>query len=258
MFVRQHFRHGSDNDNMFIAEYSDAVADGVQAAEVMGHHEYGDAEALLQAAQQFVEGPGADRVETGGGFVEEQDFGIECERARQSGALAHAARELHRIFRSGLRRQADKADLEGADLLDHVERQLGMFEQRHFDILRHRQRRKQRAALEQNTPARLKLAALAVVELIEVAAQYFDAPGEPLVEPDNGPQENRFAGPRRPDKAHHLGAPDIELEIFQHRHPVESDGDIAGPDGDAVMRDHHLIPRSGDNDPWGSPPRPVG
>ena len=73
-----------------------------------------------------------------------------------------------------------------------------------------------------------------MIELVEVAAQYFDAPGAPLVEPDNGSQENRFPGARGSDKAHHFGAPDIELEILQHRHLAEGDGDILGPDGNVV------------------------
>ena len=105
----------------------------------MGHHEDGDAEAALQTAQQFIEGGGADRVEAGGRLVEKENFRIERQCARQSGAFAHAPRQLHRIFRRRFRRQADQTDLERADLLHHIDGQLGMLEQRHFDVLRHRQ-----------------------------------------------------------------------------------------------------------------------
>ena len=47
-------------------------------------------------ADQLVECGGADRVEAGGRLVEEQDLGVERQRPRQAGALAHAAATARR------------------------------------------------------------------------------------------------------------------------------------------------------------------
>ena len=107
----------------------------------MGHHEDRNAEAPLQAAQKLVERRRADRIQAGGRLVEKKNFRIERQGARETSAFAHAARQLHGIFRRRIRRQTDKTELERGDLLDHIERQIGVFEQGHLDILRHGQGR---------------------------------------------------------------------------------------------------------------------
>ena len=77
-----------------------------------------------------------------------------------------------------------------------------------------------------------------MVEAVEILAQHLDTPGDPLVEPDDRAQEDGFARARRPDKAHHLAAPHIEIEIFQHRQRAERDGNLARLDDDAVLLSH--------------------
>src|SRR5687767_13158321 len=94
---------------LLIDQYGDPVGDRYQRIEVVRHHEHGEAEALLEIADQHVEIGGADGVEPGRGLVEKQDVGVERQRAREAGALPHAARELRRVFGAGIGWQADEA-----------------------------------------------------------------------------------------------------------------------------------------------------
>src|SRR3546814_17821289 len=55
-----------------------------------------EAHRIGQLADQFVELGGADRVEPRGRLVEEEQRGVERERACESGALDHPARQLGR------------------------------------------------------------------------------------------------------------------------------------------------------------------
>src|SRR6185437_13418926 len=79
------------DDDLFIDQYGDAVADRHQAVEIVRHHEDGKIETRPQILDQLVEGSGADRVEPSRRLVEEQQLRIERQRARQAGALLHAA-----------------------------------------------------------------------------------------------------------------------------------------------------------------------
>ena len=115
----------------------------------------GQAEALLQVADQLVEVGGADRVEAGGRLVEEQDLGVERQRARQAGALAHAAGQLARdTWRPASAGRPTSAILRPRSSSHQRCRQSRVLAQRHLDVLGHGQRAEQRAVLEQHAPAR--------------------------------------------------------------------------------------------------------
>src|SRR5580765_8556516 len=77
---------------LVVDEYRDAVADREQSIEIVRYQEDGEAEARLQIEDQLIESSGGDRIEAGGRLVEEQNLGVERQRARETGALAHAAR----------------------------------------------------------------------------------------------------------------------------------------------------------------------
>src|SRR3546814_2410330 len=79
-----------------------------------------EAHRIGQLADQFVELGGADRVEPRGRLVEEEQRGVERERACESGALDHPARQLGRKLGAGIGRQADHLDLIGGDLVEQI------------------------------------------------------------------------------------------------------------------------------------------
>src|SRR4030095_7412131 len=73
--------------DLLVYQDRNPVANRDQRVEVMGDHDHGQAQALLQAADQLVKVGGPDRVEAGGRLVQEQDFGGERPNARPGGAL---------------------------------------------------------------------------------------------------------------------------------------------------------------------------
>ena len=104
----------------------------------MSRHDYGQAETGFQIADQPVERGRRDRVETRSRLVEEQDFRIQRQGARQPGSLAHAARELRRKLLPGILGKAHDADLGRGDLVHKRLRHRAVLAQRHLDILDYR------------------------------------------------------------------------------------------------------------------------
>ena len=85
----------------------DAVRDLPDDREVVGHEQVGDAEVLLEVAQQ-VQDLGLDRdVERRDGLVADDELRPQRDRARDADALALAAGELVRVAVVVLRVEAD-------------------------------------------------------------------------------------------------------------------------------------------------------
>ena len=90
MLGRQQGLDRTGSDDAAFRENRDAVANRVQTVEIVGDHENAQAQRTLQRPDQFVELSGADRIESGRRFIEENNAGIERQRARQSHPLDHA------------------------------------------------------------------------------------------------------------------------------------------------------------------------
>src|SRR3546814_18803659 len=71
------FRDWRNLDNFLIRNHGHAVADGIQAVEIMGHHHDSKPQRVAQRPYQLVKFGGGDRVEARSGFVKEQQFWIE-------------------------------------------------------------------------------------------------------------------------------------------------------------------------------------
>src|SRR6266478_5804800 len=78
MIVLQHLFQKADAD-LLIDQNRNAIADRKQRVEVMGNHEYRQAQTASQVANQGVEIAGGDGIEPGCGFVEKDDFRVEGE-----------------------------------------------------------------------------------------------------------------------------------------------------------------------------------
>ena len=63
MFGGEHRLDRTGGDDAAFGQHRDAVADRVQAVEIVGDHEHRQAQRPLQRADQLVEFGGADRVE---------------------------------------------------------------------------------------------------------------------------------------------------------------------------------------------------
>ena len=215
----------------------------MQGIEVVGDQEYGQPQRLLQFTDQMVEGRRADRVQPGSGFVKEQQFGVERQRARDPGALLHAARQFGRILVGRAVRQARQRDLEAGDLIEQLRAQLGIeFAQRHCDVFRDSQRRKQRPALKQYPPAAadIGLPARLAIQLApgDRLAKHCDFALCRVLQPDDRAQQHRLASARSADHAQDLAA--LHREVQPAMDPMLAKAVAQPPDADCRLA--HIQP----------------
>ena len=86
MIVSQQLLHRTYH-HALVEQDGDAVAHGVQAIQVVGHHQDRQAEAATEALDQLVIMSRADRIQSRRRLVQEQHFGIEGERPGEAGIL---------------------------------------------------------------------------------------------------------------------------------------------------------------------------
>ena len=85
------FAHRADRNDFAVGKRGDAIANGIQAGEIVCHHEDGQSECLLECPDQIIEVPRRDWVQSRCRLVEKHDGRVERERARQRNALGHSA-----------------------------------------------------------------------------------------------------------------------------------------------------------------------
>ena len=115
----------------------------------MRHHDPGETEATLEIANQVVDLRSHHRIEPGGRLVVEDGTGLEDERTRKRGPLAHPAGELGRHEGLGA---AEPHHVEcRPDALPELRlRAQAVLAQRVRDVLAHRQRVEQGGLLEEH------------------------------------------------------------------------------------------------------------
>ena len=79
------------DDYLAIHEHRDTVARPQECVQIMRDHDDRQVQRVSQVQHEIVERSGRDGIEAGSGLVEEQDRGVERERAGQRGALDHPA-----------------------------------------------------------------------------------------------------------------------------------------------------------------------
>ncbi len=121
-------------------------ADGKNARQLVGDDNNGRAQRIAQTDDQIVQQPGADRIESGRRFVEEQNLGIERHGPGQTGSFLHAAADLGRVIILESR-QTDQSKLVGYDVADFTVAHISELAQRQGDIFGQRQGTEQGAAL---------------------------------------------------------------------------------------------------------------
>ena len=125
----------------------DVVDDLQRFRHVVGHHDRGQPERIVQTADQVGDGVERDRVEAGEGLVVDDQHGVERDRPRQRHAALHAARQFARHQGVGAA-QADGVELHQHQIMDHLFRQIGMLAHREGNVVENRQVAEQPADLE--------------------------------------------------------------------------------------------------------------
>ena len=228
MIVLQKFRHRADLD-LLVHEHGDTVADRRQTVQIVGHHEDGQAQALLQAANQLVEGGGADRIEAGGRLVQEQDLRDRgpargpgrpacscrprappgsCRRTRAAARPARSSGPSARCICGG----RSVCSFIGTWMFCATVSELNS------------------APLWNSTPQRACSSAQpASLRSRRILAQHGDAAGRRPVQADDRAQQHRLAGARAADHAEHLAAPHVEIELVVHHLLAELGAAGRGP-----------------------------
>src|SRR2546427_7772902 len=170
------------------------VGDGEDALELVRHHHDGGAEAVPQIEDQVVEPPRAQRVEARRGLVEEEDVRIERHRARQTGALPHAAADLRGVVVLESR-QTDQRELERRDRGDLVCRSGHVFLKGQGDVLRQGHRAPERASLVEQSEASHQPLALRRRHLPKASAGALvgDRPPGGFLKADQVPEQRALA-----------------------------------------------------------------
>src|SRR4051812_28682801 len=107
----------AEHGEVAVVEQTDVVGHGPRSVDVVGDDQEGRVDLGVEVDDELVEERRTDRVETGVGLVEEDDLGVEHQRACKARALAHAAGDLTGQLVLGAE-QADEVHLLHDDVAD--------------------------------------------------------------------------------------------------------------------------------------------
>src|ERR1700733_10889709 len=193
---------------------SDTIAGAEDRVQIMCDHDNGQLQLLLQIEDQLVELGSADRIETRSGLVQKQKLRIQCQRARQRGALYHAAGKLRRIFFRGIRGQPGEPDLEHCQLTTRLGVHVDVLDHGKLHVLRDCQGGVQRTLLEGDAVACFHLVELGRGHLRNIAAIDTDDAGLRPLQPQYAPQQDRLARPRPADDSENLVLAHVHVEAI--------------------------------------------
>ena len=185
----------------------------------------------MQPPDEAHEAGAAVGVEARGGFVEQQQLGLQGQRPRQRHPLDHPARQLGRHAQGHLGAELDHRQLEQHQVAQHVLVADAELAQRKRHVGEHVERREQRPLLEQHAkappPGELVGAATAKQGLAE---QPHLALGR-LQKAHHLPQQGGLAGAGAAHQRHHLARRNGPVDAPMHpglpetgRHAAEFDG----------------------------------
>src|SRR5580704_10585262 len=210
-----------------LAIEQDAVAgDSENTGELVRDHDDGRAEAIVQIKDQIVEQTRADWIESGGWFVEEDDLGIQCDCARESGALVHTAANLAGVeILETL--ESDQGEFERSDLANLGGTEVGELAERQADIFGQGHRTPQSAALVKNAEAPQDGFAFTGIRFAEAFALVEDFAVGRLEESDHMAQQSALAGARTAHDDEDGAARDGEIQIAHHDKIAVSHGQMS-------------------------------
>src|SRR5262249_55793218 len=189
----------------------------------MGYHKNSHRRSLLQGQDELIEVTGADRIEAGSRFVEEEDFRIERQSPRERDTLDHAAGKFRREFPVYVRLKPDHFQLGDGYFGHQTVRNIEIFADGKFNVLADRQRGEQCALLKQDTPAPLDLLTLHFAGFVQINSEDVDAPLVLRQQPEDRARENGLAGARSADKAQNFSTINVERDAVENPVAFEFD-----------------------------------
>src|ERR1700732_1805507 len=202
-------------------EQGEAVAHHESALEDVRDYDRGEAEPLLQVADEQVDVKGDDRVESGGRFVIENRTRLQGDRARQRHPLPHPARQLRRIKPLGAL-QIDHPEQLGHALAHLAFAERTVLAQRVADIAVHGLRVEQRAELKDHANLFSHLEQLVFIEPLERAPINPDLAAIGFDQAVQVAQDHALALAAAAQHDQRLARADIEIDALQNGFAVEA------------------------------------
>ena len=214
-FVRQ-LLHGAGGEHMALTEHSHSVGHLPEQVNVVGDHHHRLAGLAVGIEDEIAHASGAGWIQARGGFVEEQQLGVERHRAGQAGALEHAATELVGQLYAGIGWQPRQGQLAVGQAIDQRIVELAVFAQRQAHVLAHGQRAEQAAVLEHHAPTQAQATRLRRIERGDVLAEQADAAGRGPLKQDHLAQQHRLARAAAAHNRQDFALLHGEAEVFVH------------------------------------------
>src|ERR1035437_6843948 len=215
------FLRGHVHENLASREQSDAVRYSEDDLEVVGDRDRRRLEPGAHFLDHLHDDVRRDRVEAGRGFVEEEDLGLQRDRAREAHAALHSSRQLGWAFLLDPRETHEIEALRHA-IGDLLLRLLRVARERKGDVLSHAPRVEERAFLERHCELPPQAVAVLGRHLPQVFTVDLDGARIGLQEPDDVFQEDAFPDPRLPDEDERLAPRDGQVEPGEHRFRPEA------------------------------------
>src|SRR4051794_19079413 len=205
---------GSRLDDPALPQHGDVLRDALRGHDVVGDHDVGAAVLLVDLLDQLAQERCAHRVEAGVGLVEEHDVGVQHERPREAGALAHAARELvgHLVVRP---LETDLAQAPRDDLLDLVLALVRVLAQGEADVVEQVHRAEQRAVLEEDAELLAHVEEVVVGHVRHGLAVDEHVAVVGIEQPHHVLDADGLPGPRRAEDHRDLALGDAHVEAAQ-------------------------------------------
>jgi hypothetical protein len=216
------------------------MGDARELADVVRDDDAGDAERLVQRADQAHDDAHRDRVEAHEGLVVDQEFRIHDDRACERHAARHAARELrgHQVRGAA---QADGVQLGQHQVAQHRLRQAHMLAHREGDVLEHRQVGEQRPVLEQHAHAPTQAVERGGAEVLHLLPEDLDAAaGREHLTRDEA-QQCGLAGAARAHHGRDPAATRLEVDTGEDGAGTDAVVQVTDPD-DGVGRSRGCAP----------------
>ena len=203
-------------------QHGDLVGDGAGRGEVVGDRYRRAAKRADPVADEGVDRAGGDRVEAGGGLVEEQELWVADDRASKAHALLHTARKLGRIEIGDMRGEPhQRHDLDRARARLGAGQPLGV-DQAEGDVFPHGKAVEQRAALKQHPHAGEHVLPLRLGEGGDIDPIDPHRAGIGAHQPQRDLDRHRFALPRAADNHQTTPRCHRQIQPIEHGRAIEA------------------------------------
>lgn len=197
-----------------IADDIEIVGDARGFGQVMGNHDAGDAQRIVEQADQAHQYAHGDRVLTDKRLVIHQDLRVESNRPCQGYTSFHTAGKLVRHQVDGTAKPYG-LQFQQHDVTNHFFGQLGMHPQRERDVFENIKIGEQSTALEQHSHVLARIEQVAARQGRQVLAIDPDFAGSGTQLHAHQAQQGRLAATGRPHDARHLAAGNANIDIIE-------------------------------------------